>query len=200
MNSPIQLTINHMDLFPTRVWVVSLSSLDHHTPEWVAAVEARRRATPQPAGRSNRMGWNSEQTLFDDPLFAPLATAVRSVFDYVFAEMGPPAYTYTLQAWANVHDPGGHNAFHNHPGSLLSACYYLQVPQGSGPLVLRDPRPGATLSPWQGSLRPNCGSEISVAPQAGQLIVFPNWLEHAAEAHAGRDPRISIPINATRII
>jgi uncharacterized protein (TIGR02466 family) len=196
MQSPTQLTINHMDLFPTRVWVVGLDALNAYIPQWVAAIEALRLASPQAAGRSNRAGWNSAPTLFEDAQFAPLLNATRSVMDHVLAEMGPPTYPIALEAWANVHDAGGHNAFHNHPGALLSACYYLQVPQGSGPLVLRDPRPGAMLSPWQGSLRPNNGSEISIAPLAGQLIVFPNWLEHSAEVHGGVEPRISIPINA----
>lgn len=191
-----QLNLAHMELFPTRVWSVSLSALNEHVPQWTAQIESWRQQHPVAEGRSNRMGWNSTQTLFDDPLFLPLAQAVRTVFDFIFNEMGPPLHRYQLKAWANVHDAGGYNTFHNHAGALLSACYYLKVPAGSGPIVLRDPRPGALLSPWQGSLRPNAGSEISIAPEAGQLLVFPNWLEHGTEAHAGSESRISIPVNA----
>lgn len=196
MTAVKQLSLQHMDLFPTRVWVVDLAALAGHGPAWLAAIEDWRARSPQAAGRSNRMGWNSEQTLFDEPLFAPLAEAVRSVFDFIFQEMGPPQLNYQLKAWANVHDAGGYNTFHNHAGALLSACFYLRVPDGSGPLVLRDPRPGALLSPWQGSLRPNSGSEISIAPQAGQLLIFPHWLEHGVEAHGGDVSRVSIPVNA----
>jgi uncharacterized protein (TIGR02466 family) len=196
MTSPQQLTMHHMDLFPTRVWTVDLALLNPHVPDWIAAIEALRTAHPQPAGRSNRMGWNSALTLFDDARFAPLEHAVRSIFDAAFAEMGPPTYPYRLKAWANVHDGGGYNTFHHHAGALLSACYYLQLPEGSGKLTLRDPRAGAMLSPWQGSLRPNAGSEISIAPLPGQLLLFPSWLEHATEPHTGATARLSIPINA----
>lgn len=199
MTSSNQLTVNHMDLFPTRVWTVDLSPLNVHLPDWIAAVETMRATHPQPAGRSNRMGWNSAMTVFDDALFAPLESAVRSIFDFVFAEMGPPTYPYRLQAWANVHDGGGYNNFHLHAGALLSACYYLSLPEGSGKLMLRDPRAGAMLSHWQGSLRPNVGSEISIAPLPGQLVLFPNWMEHATEAHTGTAARMSIPINAVPI-
>ncbi|MFC3533545.1 TIGR02466 family protein [Vogesella facilis] len=185
-----------MDLFPTRVWSVGLPHLEAQRPQWIAQIESWRQQTPKPEGRSNRMGWNSAQTLLQEPAFQPLAEAVRAVFDHIFAEMGPPQHRYQLHAWANVHDFGGYNTFHNHAGALLSACYYLKVPAGSGHIVLRDPRPGALLSPWQGTLRPNAGSEISIAPEAGQLVVFPNWLEHGVEAHAANDTRISIPINA----
>lgn len=191
-----QLSLAHMELFPTRVWSTSLSALNDYTSQWISLIEAWRCQIPKPEGRSNRMGWNSAQTLFDDLRFQPLEEAVRALFDFIFNEMGPPVHAYDLKAWANVHDFGGYNTFHNHAGALLSACYYLQVPAGSGPLVLRDPRPGALLSPWQGSLRPNAGSEISITPEAGQLLVFPNWLEHGAEAHAADESRISIAINA----
>lgn len=190
------LSVSHMDLFPTRVWSVDLSHLGALQPQWVGQIEAWRQQIPKPEGRSNRMGWNSAQTLFQDPVFLPLQEAVKAVFDYIFREMGEPLHHYQLKAWANVHDFGSYNTFHNHPGALLSACYYLKVPANSGPIVLRDPRPGALLSPWQGTLRPNAGSEISIAPEAGQLLVFPNWLEHSVEAHSSHETRISIPVNA----
>lgn len=196
MTGKKQLTVHHMDLFPTRVWTVELGVLDEHIPGWVAAIEKMRVQNPKPVGRSNRMGWNSDPTLLDDARFAPLAQAAHSLFSFVFDEMGPPKHRFVLKAWANVHDRNGYNVFHNHPNTLLSACYYLQVPEGSGSLVLRDPRPGALLSPWQGTPRPNSGSEFSIAPHAGQLVIFPNWLEHATETHEDEKPRISIPINA----
>jgi uncharacterized protein (TIGR02466 family) len=192
------ITVNHLDLFPTRVWVVDLGVLDAHIPAWQAAIAARRAAQPLAAGRSNRLGWNSAPTLFDDAAFAPLHSAVRSVFDYVFNDMGPPHFPYALQAWANCHEAGAFNTLHHHAGALLSACYYLSVPEGSGPLVLRDARPGALLSPWNGSGRPNSGGEYRHDPQVGQLVIFPNWLEHGAEPHQGADTRVSIPINAVR--
>jgi uncharacterized protein (TIGR02466 family) len=190
-----QLTVYHQDLFPTRVWTVDLGALELFRSSWIEIITEMRKNAPTPAGRSNRLGWNSEPTLFEDERFAPLADATRGIVDLIFDEMGPPNFPSQLEAWANVHDTGGYNTYHNHSGALLSACYYLSVPEGSGPLVLRDPRPGAMLSPWQGSLRPNCGSEISITPETGQLIVFPNWLEHGAEAHGGSESRISIPIN-----
>lgn len=199
MTTPQALTVHHMDLFPTRVWTVDLAHLNAHLPDWMDAIEAMRVAHPQAAGRSNRRGWNSAPTLFDDARFAPLQAAVRSVMDFAFAEMGPPTPRYRLQAWANVHDQGGYNTFHHHAGALLSGCYYLALPEGSGALTLRDPRAGAMLSPWQGSLRPNAGSEISLTPQAGQLVLFPNWLEHATQTHEGITPRVSIPINAVSV-
>lgn len=190
-----QLTVYHQDMFPTRVWTVDLGALESFRSNWIEIVMQMRRCTAAPAGRSNRLGWNSELTLFDDNRFAPLADAARGVVDLIFNEMGPPYFPSRLEAWANVHDVGGYNTYHNHSGALLSACYYLYVPPDSGSLILRDPRPGAMLSPWQGSLRPNCGSEIAITPATGQLIIFPNWLEHGTEAHAGSESRISIPIN-----
>jgi uncharacterized protein (TIGR02466 family) len=196
MTQKKQLTIYHQDLFPTRVWTVDLSVLAPFKDEWMSIISDMQTKSPVPAGRSNRMGWNSQPTLFEHEQFAELADAVRGVFDFIFKEMGPPNFKYKLEAWANTHTTGGYNTFHTHPGALLSACYYLHLPKESGGLVLKDPRPGAMLSPWQGSLKPNSGSEITIMPQEGQLIIFPNWLEHATEANRDENTRISIPVNA----
>src|ERR1700734_198657 len=56
------LSVEEIDLFPTRIWQSRLTSLAPHFPAWVAAVNGMRDASPEPAGRSNRLGWNSADT------------------------------------------------------------------------------------------------------------------------------------------
>lgn len=51
-----QLTLHHMDIFPTRVWLVDLGVLNEHIPGWIAAIEAMpdsvmsKQRTPIPHG------------------------------------------------------------------------------------------------------------------------------------------------------
>ena len=45
-----------------------------------------------------------------------------------------------IWTWASVHYDGIEHKLHDHPASLLSGTLYLQVPQDSGWLRLRDPR------------------------------------------------------------
>src|SRR5262245_39499847 len=70
-------TLKSFDLFPTRVWQSHLDAFDPYMEPWVQAVLAMRAAHPNPAGRTVRQGWNSEDmSVLELPEFAPLRDAV----------------------------------------------------------------------------------------------------------------------------
>jgi uncharacterized protein (TIGR02466 family) len=186
------------DLFATRIWQLRLVHLAPHFPRWVEAVEALRAADPVPAGRTNRGGWNSAgHALLDRPVFELLREAVLIQCRSALANMGVGDLPFALQSWVNMHDRGGFNFLHMHEGCLLSGCFYLQVPDGSGNLVFRDPRPGVLNSFAKGSA-PNAYKDIQLQPENGLMVLFPHWLEHFVEVHNGEQPRICIPFNAVR--
>ena len=184
------------DLFPTRIWQAQLSDLRPQFDSWVQAVLQMRAVNPKPAGRTNRMGWNSEDmAVLDQPLFAPLREAVRVACADVLRDMGAPGIPFDLQSWVNLHDRGGFNFLHVHEGSLLSGSFYLQVPPGSGKFVFRDPRPGVVHGYVKGAV-PNGYSDIRLTPETGLLVLFPCWMEHFVEPHDSDIPRITIAFNA----
>ncbi len=184
------------DLFATRVWQVRLEALVPHLPGWVAEVLAMRAASPKPAGRTNRQGWNSEDmSVLERASFAPLRAAVEAACRSALTEMGQGHRRFYLQSWINLHDRGGFNFLHMHEASLLSGTFYLQVPPGSGQFVFRDPRPGVLLSFVKGGV-PNGHSDVHLAPSAGLLVLFPSWLEHYVEPHGHDEPRIAVAFNA----
>jgi len=192
------LTMQPFDLFATRIWQAPLDALTDQIPAWIAEVVALRAASPEPAGRTLRQGWNSQdERVLERPAFADLRTAVRSCCAQSLREMGVEAAPFELQSWVNLHDQGGFNFPHIHEGSLLSGSVYLQIPPGSGPLVLRDPRPQVASSPVKGS-GPNGHMDVHLWPQAGLLVLFPCWLEHFVEPHQGETARIAIAFNARR--
>jgi uncharacterized protein (TIGR02466 family) len=184
------------DLFPTRIWQGHLDFLEPHFDGWVKEVLAMRAASPAPAGRTVRQGWNTgDMTLLERPAFAQLREAVRAACASVLAEMGQSARAFDLQSWVNLHDRGGFNFLHLHEGSLVSGSFYLQVPPGSGEFVFRDPRPGVIHGFIKGAV-PNGYSDVHLAPSTGLLVLFPCWIEHYVEPHEGDEPRITIAFNA----
>jgi uncharacterized protein (TIGR02466 family) len=190
------LSVDPVTLFPTRLWQVRLGALTPHFGDWVAFVLAQRAASPAPAGRSNRMGWNStDKAVLDQPAFADLRQGLRVACDFALREMGVVQPAYRLESWINLHDRGGFNFPHIHDGCLLSGVFYLQVPPGSGSLIFRDPRPGVVGSPFKGSTA-NGHSDVQLVPEAGLAVLFPNWLEHHVEPHGNDVPRIAISFNA----
>lgn len=184
------------DLFPTRLWRFDLSGLESHFDGWVKTIEQWRAEQAEPRGRSNRMGWNSQPTVFTRPEFAPLKSVVSKAFGHAIQEMKPTAtQKVVLEAWANVHDTGGFNVLHMHPNCVLSGCFYLHVPDGAGAISFRDPRPGVVMAGFAGT-GANCQKPHKILPKAGELLLFPHWLEHLVEPNEAPTPRYSIAINA----
>ncbi|HUA80752.1 MAG TPA: TIGR02466 family protein [Dyella sp.] len=186
------------DLFPTRIWQLSLNHLSAQWDAWTQAILAMRAAAPVPAGRTNRGGWNSvDNAVLQQPIFAELHRDVRHYCMQAFAEMGLGSPAFNVQSWVNIHDRGGFNFQHMHEGALLCGTFYLQAPEGSGALVFKDPRPGV-LNAYAKGNGANAYKDIQLRPSAGLLVLFPHWLEHFVEPHANDAPRICIPFNALR--
>jgi len=183
-------------LFATRIWQARTPALAAQFSAWIDAVKALRAASPKPAGRTNRRGWNSEDmAVLEQAAFAPLREVIRATCAGALREMGQRNTTFALQSWVNMHDRGGFNFLHVHEGCLLSGSFYLKVPAGSGKLVFRDPRPGVVHGYVKGAV-PNGYSDIHLAPEAGLIVLFPSWMEHYVEPHESDEPRIVIAFNA----
>ena len=198
MNSNI--SINHLDVFPTRIWHVNLSNLSDQKKDWINAIDELKRNFPTSNGKSNKNGWQSIAVISSIPCFSPLLDSTRLIFDSILqlvsADWLPK---YSIESWINISEQGGFNLPHNHPQALLSAVYYLKVPPGSGDIIFRDPRLGANLSPFHGAHQvcpPNNSADIRITPKEGLLLIFPNWLEHWVDQHKGNEERISIAMNA----
>jgi len=191
----MHVNVTHQDLFPTRIWKFDISALSDHFPAWRQGVEAMRAAQPSPAGRSNQGGWNSDKTVFARPEFALLADSVRQSIGYALRQVTGQDVPVICEGWVNMHERGSYNTAHVHQGALLSGTFYLTVPEGSGKLVMRDPRPGVALSPFRGP-GVNSAQHVHLQPYAGLLVLFPNWLEHEVPQHESDEPRVAIAMNA----
>jgi uncharacterized protein (TIGR02466 family) len=159
--------------------------------------------------RTNLGGWHYAFDLF--ALHDPVVCAFRDqmeqhvqAFLYQLRKETTPTKKdrFRLEGWINVNRSGHENLLHCHPGCFLSGTYYVKVPSDmkGGEIIFRDPRgpavamyetPGIEL-PWVGS-----GTGIPFTPVAGQLVIFPAWLEHRVARFEGAGDRISIAVNAT---
>ncbi|CAK8987632.1 Uncharacterized protein SCF082_LOCUS1063 [Durusdinium trenchii] len=169
--------------------------------------------------KSNRGGWHSGALL--DALTTPAATRLRSAFfsagsDYIRrvdrrarAGLRGEVKLSLLGAWANVNKHGDSNVAHMHPG-LVSGVLYIEtdLPQGAT-LCFTDPRaiPSQCSSQscdsfGQEEWNENCsllGDSVNGAAfkdlTAGEMLIFPSWLQHHVPPHAGKDLRISVAFN-----
>jgi uncharacterized protein (TIGR02466 family) len=183
-------------IFPTITWEIHLPQLEPHLEEWKAALDHKMANQEEGIGRSTRNGWSGPKTLFDEPLFKPLLLAAQTHYGQCLGAMGvPKGFRFGMEAWGNIHEYGGYNKLHIHREAVLSGVFYLSRPEGSGAIVLHDPRPGTLFSRPFG-FGANKWSELRLAPAAGTMLMFPNWLEHSVEPNLSQERRYSIAINA----
>lgn len=84
--------------------------------------------------------------------------------------------------WVAVHGPGEFHDPHAHAGEYNVGVFYAQVGPRGGKLRFGDPRGHS----------PPYGKSHIISPKAGQLVLFPPWLNHMAtvtapEAEDGND-------------
>jgi uncharacterized protein (TIGR02466 family) len=157
--------------------------------------------------RTNQGGWHYAFDLFEvrEPVVDELRAHLTEHVQAFLNQSRPPERKrqdrFRLQGWINVNRAGDRNTLHCHPGCFLSGTYYVKTPAAmqGGAIVFRDPRgpavamyetPGIEL-PWVGT-----GAGIPFLPTAGQVLIFPAWLEHRVEPFTGAGDRISIAFNA----
>jgi predicted 2-oxoglutarate/Fe(II)-dependent dioxygenase YbiX len=82
--------------------------------------------------------------------------------------------------WFNAMEAGQRTTLHHHDENdeLLSAVYYIRVPENSGELILHD-----------------AGKQVSIQPQAGKLVMFAPKVLHEVAANLGTGLRLSVAMN-----
>ena len=146
--------------------------------------------------RSVKNGWQSKPDIQDLPELKEFSKCILDATNFIFKQLKVPeeeCFGELDTMWYNICPKGGFNAVHVHPGAFLSGVYYLQTPEGSGDLVLHDPRKASQSSREPGHIaRP---SLHHFKPQIGDVLIFPAWLEHSVEPNYSNEDRISISFN-----
>lgn len=93
--------------------------------------------------------------------------------------------------WAQCRDKLEQVTFHDHPGSVASAVYYVQVDEGSSPLFMY---PDGI--PRMSDLR-DC--VYCHEPEEGELIIFPAWIPHHTVPHHAETERIAYVFNIDHV-
>jgi uncharacterized protein (TIGR02466 family) len=133
------------------------------------------------------------------PTAATLHTKIVEAIDKVSNQCGWPANTVEILSRQNPVAPMEWQAPHSHPENDLVGVYYVDIPEGSGDILIQDPR-GAVLAFWQEPLVTedyNGTSRVSyrIKPRPGLLVLFPNYIFHSVEPNLGNRHRISIVLD-----
>lgn len=99
--------------------------------------------------------------------------------------------------WANSMGTGTHHTLHNHPLCVISGVYYVDVPAGSSPLKIEDPRMSMLMAspPRKSSAPASEQNYYLIKAKPGEFVLFESWMRHEVPPHRGKKRRLSISFN-----
>lgn len=197
--------IQRRDIFATAVWESSLPDFEKQKETIITALKGRRNQDPIGVYKSNYGGYQSVDDLTNCAELAPffqhlMNNIVPSVINDCSMSVGTGSIT---QCWVNFNDRlNALNMPHTH-GDVLSGAFYINLPIGSGNLVLQNRNVNDL---WKGLRLIDLKDEKTIfnpyikthfAPPIveGSIYVWHSYLEHYVVPNATDVERISISFN-----
>lgn len=197
-----QIEIQQSLIFSTPVWETNISSLVDSNELVDYAYELYE--SGKSVKKSNRLGFHSayintnaesSDNRFKLVLDEVVGLCKSIVEEQLFHSIEDKAFS--LEAWANINSKYSYNQQHIHGGNcLLSAVYYAQVPKNSGEFYFKQDNKDADCVARFGIDKFNpLGTAIYRMPKAGDIYVFPSWVDHGVEQNLSDEDRISFAFN-----
>ena len=130
--------------------------------------------------QSHHFGGRFENIYMEEADIPDIATVLNVVRQQAGQLLGIPAESLKAGFWFNAMEAGHRTTLHHHDENdeLLSAVYYIRVPENSGDLILHDG-----------------DSKVSIRPQEGKLVMFAPAQLHEVTDHLGSGLRLSVAMN-----
>ena len=121
-----------------------------------------------------------ENTYIDATDIPGITSVLALVKQQAGRSLGLAVEALKVGFWFNAMEPGQRTAPHHHDENdeLLSAVYYIRVPENSGDLILH-----------------NAGNSIRIRPQEGKLVMFAPAVLHEVTTNLSSELRLSVAMN-----
>jgi len=204
-----QLAFDTVAAFATPILVVDLPDGAQLNAALIPALLKREQEQPSKS-HSTLGGWQSTWDVdkWAGPAAIKLLAVGRNVANRATTDRAgkPVAIMWQANMWANINRSGHGNEFHSHPGAFWSGVYYVDDggiaadPSLGGELEFMDPRgpAPAMYAPHLAFALPgglSVGTNQTISPRAGRLVMFPSWVLHQVRPYRGTAQRISIAFN-----
>jgi uncharacterized protein (TIGR02466 family) len=143
---------------------------------------------------------------YDDPAVRAMAEWMKSCLFQAAADANRQSWSRGINVAVNIHESwchitrdGGFHDMHVHPGSSWSAIYYVDtgdMDPATKNGANRFYNPNHTMWNDMGSAYMSASTSIDINAEAGQMIVFPSHIQHAALCYRGNRDRIVIAVNS----
>jgi len=169
---------------------------------YLGTERGKRDIAPAPVESVDTTYYSPKISILEDAQLVELKELIlRSGHSFIELLGLPPIPLEIERAWINLFRPGAQEAQHSHDGSLLSATYYVEAPEGCGDLTFPDPiserRAHRRFTNTSGTTFLTL-HEVAFKPEAGRLIMFESWAQHGIQCNKSDKVRISLAFNLRR--
>lgn len=125
-------------------------------------------------------GGRFENSYIEELLIPEIASILTLIKQHAGRHLGLKEAALKAGFWFNAMGPGQRTLPHHHDENdeLLSAVYYIRVPENSGDLILHV-----------------AGDRISIRPQEGKLVMFAPAMVHEVTTNLSQELRLSVAVN-----
>jgi len=181
-NSYINTYIND-----NKLWTTPLFNLNVPVrPEWVKYIKSKQDElwddTQSPDG-----AYTTKTNLHTHKIFHTVAEILKEMSYATFGKKVQDVNVANM--WVNVLKRGEYHLLHTHNEHTMSGAYYLQVPENSGQIYFRDPRPSSNS--WTTKFLDK-GNMRFFDVKEGDIYFFPSFLDHGTTPHGSDKERITI--------
>jgi uncharacterized protein (TIGR02466 family) len=191
-----RISIHEQKLWPTQLWTTRLENFCRQprkvseNEDMINYIMSDYENNSKIIEKSNRYGgWQSDIDYYKKPIFKNLCDKIWAISKATF----PMIKSMQIQQmWSAINWENSFNIIHQHGGpNHISGGYYLQVPENSGMIYWRDPRPAAIGNHFINQLADG-GENKKMMPTEGDLIFWPSFLDHGVYPNRSKEPRIMI--------
>ena len=188
------MEIDEHVMFFSSSFLGSLPEIDNE--EIKKEVYKIRKEDSQSAKKSNQGGWQSKDLLIDKcgKELGNVVKALTSAANNISNMYSVNWDIGLLNFWANINGYKDSNLAHNHPGSVMSGCYYVDCNESSGKIVFERPDMQNDYIDPSTDSNYSFGS-YSFQPQPGHFLIFPSHLKHYVEQNMSNTDRVSLAFN-----
>jgi len=110
--------------------------------------------------------------------------------------ISPLAIPYISESWTNEHSTGSFTEGHHHHNCQIALSCYLNVPEKSGRLMVKDPMAVYTYSrPLNYNHHPLGKDWRYIDVETNDVLFFPGFIEHQTERSEANDKRYIMSVN-----
>ena len=188
-------------LFPSPVFQFKIENFESLNKQLSEYIYDLRKNDEKGIQRSNVNGWHSQNFKVEKGnvpynFIKSIHLHVKEVIVDGFGWKYIPEKVGISEIWAIINKKGTFNQAHNHPGSYLSAAYYVKAPKDCGRFQIECPNIARRYAYPEVEKKNELNTEVAgIDVKEGDLLIFPGYLPHKVAKNESDEDRIVISFN-----